>query len=55
LGSGNGSLCGAINAQGYDVCGLEYDKEGVNISKDSYANNNYFDLVVSTEVIEYLY
>jgi len=32
VGSGNGHLCSAIASEGYDVVGVEYDKNGVDIA-----------------------
>lgn len=33
LGSGNGVLCGQMAANGLEVCGVEYDKEGVEVAR----------------------
>lgn len=75
IGSGNGSLCGLIAQRHHNVCGMEYDKVGVELARQAYPsinfyhygvqdnpallleqeNREYFDLVVSTEVIEHLY
>jgi 2-polyprenyl-3-methyl-5-hydroxy-6-metoxy-1,4-benzoquinol methylase len=33
LGSGNGSLCGHMAAHGFDVCGVDYDQAGIDLSR----------------------
>lgn len=74
LGSGNGSLAASLHQAGYYTAGVEYDREGVEISKKNYpeinfynlgvqddpvqliaSENQLFDTVVSTEVIEHLF
>jgi 2-polyprenyl-3-methyl-5-hydroxy-6-metoxy-1,4-benzoquinol methylase len=73
IGSGNGSLCGVLQKEGYEVVGIEQDAKGFDISNRSYPNIKFynlgvegnpnqilnqedsFDAVVSTEVIEHLY
>jgi len=73
IGSGNGSLCGVLNKEGFEVVGIERDAQGFDISNKSYPNISFynlgieenpsqilnqedsFDAVVSTEVIEHLY
>ncbi len=33
LGSGNGALCASLKAEGFDVVGIEYDKQGCEIAR----------------------
>jgi 2-polyprenyl-3-methyl-5-hydroxy-6-metoxy-1,4-benzoquinol methylase len=33
IGAGNGTLCGHLSRMGWQVCGLEYDREGVEIAR----------------------
>ncbi len=73
VGSGNGKLCSEISKKGYQVVGVEYDKQGFEVARSNYpeipfynygvqespANllkeQNLFDVVVSTEVVEHLF
>ena len=71
LGCGNGSLCRAIKDQGFDVCGFDPSKEGIELASSANPDIRFlnigvydqppeewlgaFDLVVSTEVVEHLY
>jgi len=73
VGSGNGKLCSEIKSKGYQVVGVEYDRQGVEVAQLSYpeipfynfgvqeppANllkeQELFDVVVSTEVVEHLF
>ncbi|HEY8360922.1 MAG TPA: class I SAM-dependent methyltransferase [Ramlibacter sp.] len=36
LGSGNGAMCDAMAAEGYEVVGVEYDANGVRIAREAY-------------------
>jgi 2-polyprenyl-3-methyl-5-hydroxy-6-metoxy-1,4-benzoquinol methylase len=36
IGSGNGKLCSIISSKGYDVVGVEYDKNGVDIASKTH-------------------
>jgi SAM-dependent methyltransferase len=36
IGSGNGILCSIISSKGYDVVGVEYDKNGVDIASKTH-------------------
>ncbi|BAW95469.1 methyltransferase type 11 [[Synechococcus] sp. NIES-970] len=36
LGAGNGALCSLLASSGYDVVGVEYDMQGVEIAKKTY-------------------
>ena len=36
LGSGNGNLCSKLSQAGYDTVGMEYDKQGTEISRQAY-------------------
>lgn len=73
LGCGNGALCAALHAAGYEVVGMELDAQAVEIARQAYPQIPFhclgvesaphdllrqeqpFDVVVSTEVIEHLY
>lgn len=73
LGAGNGSLCAKLAAAGYDVVGVENDKQGCELALAEYPqipfynlgvedkpeiimnDQNTFDVVVSTEVVEHLF
>jgi 2-polyprenyl-3-methyl-5-hydroxy-6-metoxy-1,4-benzoquinol methylase len=74
IGSGNGALANLLHSAGFYVAGVEYDAEGVDISRKLFPQINFyrvgveddpsqilaaeqelFDCVVSTEVIEHLY
>lgn len=73
IGSGNGNLCSLLKSKGIDTVGVEYDKDGVEISKKKFpeipfynfgvqddpsellSEEDKFDAVVSTEVIEHLF
>ena len=46
LGSGNGSLCGTLCAEGFDTVGIEYDPQGFNISVKSYPSVKFYNLGV---------
>ncbi len=43
IGSGNGFLCSQLSALGYDVVGIEPDKQGFDISKESYPDVKFFN------------
>ncbi len=73
LGAGNGALCAQVASAGYQVVGVEYDKNGVDVARSSHPNISFynfgvqdnttellrqeqeFDVVISTEVIEHLF
>ena len=73
VGSGNGKLCSEILKKGYQVVGVEYDKQGFELARSTYPeipfynigvqenpsnflkDQELFDVVVSTEVIEHLF
>ncbi|MEY4821833.1 MAG: hypothetical protein RLY72_1485, partial [Planctomycetota bacterium] len=38
IGSGNGALCGSLKKDGFDVVGIEIDKDGFNVSTKTYQN-----------------
>ncbi len=46
IGSGNGSLCGALKKEGYDVVGIEYDANGYKISSKAYPDIHFYNLGV---------
>ncbi len=43
LGSGNGKLCSEVAKAGYYVAGVEYDQQGVKISKSNYPAINFYN------------
>lgn len=49
LGSGNGALALATRRAGYYVAGVEYDKEGVSLSKKNYPEINFYNLGVQDD------
>jgi 2-polyprenyl-3-methyl-5-hydroxy-6-metoxy-1,4-benzoquinol methylase len=71
LGCGNGALCGALSAAGFDVVGCDPSEEGIRLARRSHPHitfhllgvydepgilyDGHFDAVVSTEVIEHLF
>ena len=74
IGSGNGALAAMLHKEGFYAAGVEYDQEGVALSKKNYTGINFynlgvqddpaqmlaaeeqtFDAVVSTEVVEHLF
>ncbi|MBD2743511.1 methyltransferase domain-containing protein [Coleofasciculus sp. FACHB-1120] len=71
IGCGNGSLSHAIAQQGYEVVGVEESEQGVAIASSNFSDchfiqasiydlpytelQNYFDIVISVEVIEHLF
>ena len=71
LGCGNGSLTNAIAKQGFDVTGIEESASGVALASQAFPQINfqqlslysppkaeflnYFDIVVSSDVIEHLF
>lgn len=68
VGSGLGYLTYALNKAGFDALGLDISKMAVQLANDNYGNyyvcedlfdfakkeNNYFDIVILTEVIEHV-
>jgi 2-polyprenyl-3-methyl-5-hydroxy-6-metoxy-1,4-benzoquinol methylase len=36
LGSGNGALCGQLATRGFDVCGVDFDQQGVDLARTKY-------------------
>ena len=46
LGSGNGALAAAIKAAGYYSVGVEYDKQGVDLSIKTYPDIHFYNLDV---------
>lgn len=49
LGSGNGTLVGLLCNAGYEASGIEYDKQGVEISKNNYPNAKFYHLGVDDD------
>jgi 2-polyprenyl-3-methyl-5-hydroxy-6-metoxy-1,4-benzoquinol methylase len=50
LGSGNGKLCSEIyNQRSFTVVGVEYDRQGVEISKSSYPNIPFYNFGVQDD------
>lgn len=46
LGAGNGALCAQMSAQGYEVCGVEYDGAGVDLAREKYPHIPFFRMGV---------
>ena len=70
LGCGNGALCGALSAAGFDVVGCDPSEDGIGFARQSFPHIPFhvlgiydepaaiggdFDVVVSTEVIEHVF
>jgi 2-polyprenyl-3-methyl-5-hydroxy-6-metoxy-1,4-benzoquinol methylase len=49
LGSGNGALCAALKGEGFDVVGIEYDKQGCGISRTRYPNIRFHNFGVQDD------
>jgi len=43
IGSGNGALCSFLHQHGFDVVGIEYDKEGFNLSRTLYPDIRFYN------------
>lgn len=46
LGAGNGALCQALFAEGYEVVGVEPDSDGINIARQSSSDVRFYQLSV---------
>ena len=72
VGCGNGSLCGVLLRDGWDVVGIDLSQSGIDIARKTHPtarfemlgaddqllhhlNEQPFDVVISTEVVEHLY
>lgn len=49
LGSGNGVLCGLLRDSGYDVVGIEHDRQGVKIARDTYPDIPFYNFGVQDD------
>lgn len=49
LGSGNGALCGQLAEAGYEVAGVEYDRQGVEIASRSYPSITFYNFGVQDD------
>ena len=49
LGSGNGALVGVLNEAGYQVAGIEYDRQGVEIARKNHPCINFYNLGVQDD------
>lgn len=54
LGAGNGKLCSELCQKGYDVVGVEYDKQGVEIAQKSYPNIPFYNYGVQDDPVSLL-
>lgn len=54
LGSGNGKLCSEMSKVGYEVAGVEYDLEGVNLSKFNYPEIPFYNYGVQDDPVDLL-
>jgi len=54
IGSGNGALCGSLKKDGFDVVGIEIDKDGFNVSTKTYQNIHFYNLGVESNPNEVL-
>lgn len=69
LGCGNGALCGALSAAGFEVVGCDPSEEGIEFARRTFPHIPFhclgvyddpevlgeFDIIVSTEVIEHIF
>jgi 2-polyprenyl-3-methyl-5-hydroxy-6-metoxy-1,4-benzoquinol methylase len=49
LGSGNGALAASLRAAGFYVAGVEYDHEGVRLSRVNYPGINFYNLGIQDD------
>lgn len=49
LGSGNGHLCSVLHANDFQVAGVEYDKGGVEVSRDTYPQIPFYNYGVEDD------
>jgi 2-polyprenyl-3-methyl-5-hydroxy-6-metoxy-1,4-benzoquinol methylase len=49
LGSGNGALCGVLAARGFDVAGVENDREGVLVAQRAHPNGRFYNFGVQDD------
>jgi 2-polyprenyl-3-methyl-5-hydroxy-6-metoxy-1,4-benzoquinol methylase len=54
LGSGNGALVSTLQQAGYYAAGVEYDKEGVALSRKNYPEINFYNLGVQDDPAQIL-
>lgn len=50
LGSGNGDLCNFLNNSGFDTIGVEHDRNGFEISQNTYNNIKFYNISFSDEI-----
>lgn len=43
IGSGNGALCGRIASAGYEVVGVDFDKQGIELAQRTYPNIPFYN------------
>ncbi|MFK5950494.1 MAG: class I SAM-dependent methyltransferase [Methylococcales bacterium] len=49
VGAGNGQLCSDISHEGYQVAGIEYDTQGVEIARSNYPEIPFYNLGVQDD------
>jgi 2-polyprenyl-3-methyl-5-hydroxy-6-metoxy-1,4-benzoquinol methylase len=49
IGAGNGVLCGELSALGFDIVGIEYDRDGANIATKSYPGVKFYNFGVQDD------
>jgi 2-polyprenyl-3-methyl-5-hydroxy-6-metoxy-1,4-benzoquinol methylase len=54
LGAGNGTLVAALRQTGFYAAGVEYDKEGVELSRKNYPDINFYNLGVQDDPAQLL-
>lgn len=52
VGSGKGALSGAIQKSGFYISGVEYDKQGVELSQRNYPDINFYNIGVQDDPAE---
>jgi 2-polyprenyl-3-methyl-5-hydroxy-6-metoxy-1,4-benzoquinol methylase len=54
LGAGNGALCAQLASDGYEVVGVEYDQQGVDLAKKAYPEISFYRFGVQDDPAELL-
>jgi 2-polyprenyl-3-methyl-5-hydroxy-6-metoxy-1,4-benzoquinol methylase len=54
IGAGNGTLCHQLRTEGYQVAGIEYDRQGFEIARASYPEIRFYNFGVQDDPAELL-
>lgn len=52
LGAGNGAMCGVLKQAGFEVTGVEYDKAGCTLARQSHPSISFYNLGVQDDPTE---